>query len=59
MDVNFKFEPGQKVQTQLGAIGVVEDMSVNFQSGRLCYVFTGEKDSTRWYPEDSLTVVEN
>jgi hypothetical protein len=58
MMIDFKFEPGQKVKTDLGHQGVVEDCAVNQYGGEAYYIFTGEKDTTRWYPRSRLEKVQ-
>ena len=54
MEWNFKFEPGQKVKTDLGHIGIVEDCNINQTHNSLYFVFTGDKASSRWYAEYRL-----
>ena len=57
MDVNFDFSIGDKVKTCFGVTGIVESASKG-SSGITYWVETGSSQTTRWYKEEYLSLVE-
>lgn len=53
MDASFKFSIDEKVETVLGALGVVDTCAVNSDGQNQYYIKT--RDGGEWFKESQLT----